>query len=79
MSKINYLYGARDVTTGELVSDITNPSKKFWQRKSACQQAIDNYNLRKNYYGRRCNHGQLELVTFELVEISSEDNCREEK
>lgn len=25
-----YLYSARDTETGKLVSDITNPGKKFW-------------------------------------------------
>ena len=68
MDKI-YLYGARDTLTGKLVSDITNPSKKYWQRKAACKEAIDNFNSGRTYYGRRGNHGKLELVTFKLVEV----------
>ena len=28
------LYAARDTRTGKLVSDITNPSKKFWHMKA---------------------------------------------
>lgn len=64
-----YLYGARDTETGKLVSDITNPGKKYWQRKSACQEAITKYNSGKGYYGRWARHGRLELVTFELVEV----------
>lgn len=65
-----HLYGARDTTSGKLVSDITNPGKKYWQRKSACKEAIDNYNSGRTYYGRSGNHGKLELVTFELVEVT---------
>ena len=65
-----YIYGARDTTTGKLVSDITSPGKKYWQRKSACKEAIDSYNSGRTYYGRLGNHGKLELVTFELVEVT---------
>lgn len=66
MSKTEiYLYGARDTSTGKLVSDITSPRKKFWQRKGDCQEAI-----------RRATHwkwyGSLELVTFKLVEVEDE-------
>ena len=64
-----YLYSARDTETGKLVSDITNPGKKFWQREAACVEAINNYNFKQNYYGRRANHGQLELVIWRLEEV----------
>lgn len=70
--KKNYLYSARDTETGKLVSDITNPSKKYWQKKDAAQTAINNYNFGRNYYGRRRNHGRLELVTWELIEVVSD-------
>lgn len=66
-----YLYGARDTTTGKLVSDITSPNKRYWQRKTACKEAIDNYNSGRTYYGRCGNHGKLELVIFELVEVTN--------
>lgn len=60
-----YLYAARDTSTGKLVSDITNPKKKFWQRKNACQSAI------KKATGRWCpRYKSLELVTFNLVEVN---------
>ena len=68
-----YLYGARDTTTGKLVSDITNPGRKYWERKAACKEAIDGFNSGRTYYGRRGNHGTLELVTFELVEVPNGD------
>ena len=31
------LYAARDKNTGKLVSGITNPSHKFWQRQGDCE------------------------------------------
>lgn len=69
-----YLYGARDTTTGKLVSDITNPKRKYWDKKGNAQTAIDHYN---NYYANKKlpysankgEHGIIELVTFELVEV----------
>ena len=73
-----YLYGARDTTTGKLVSDITNPKKKYWDKHGSAKSAIDNYN--QSYANRKLSpgvnrgeHGLLELVVFELVEVK-EDN-----
>lgn len=70
-----YLYGARDTTTGKLVSDITNPRRKYWDKEGNARTAIDHYN---RYYAnktldRSCNkgeHGTIELVKFELVEVN---------
>lgn len=64
-----YLYGARDTSTGKLVSDITSPRKKFWQRKHACQEAINDSMQGKRYCR---NYDSLELVTFKLVEVEDE-------
>lgn len=69
-----FLYGARDTTTGKLVSDITNPKRKYWDKKGNAQKAIDCYNSRyanrKLTYGvNKGEHGLIELVTFELVEV----------
>ena len=66
------IYGARDTSTGKLVSDITNPRRKYWDRKGNAVSAIQNYNMRNNYHGRRGHHGTIELVTFELVEVKDE-------
>ena len=75
MDKI-YLYGARDTETGKLVSDITNPKRKYWDKKGNAVKAINEYNL--GYANRklpasvnRGEHGTLELVTFELVEVQN--------
>ena len=62
-----YLYGARDTSTGKLVSNITSPRKKFWQRKDDCQVAI-----RKATQGCWKKYDSLELVTFKLVEVEDE-------
>jgi hypothetical protein len=63
-----FLYAARDTETGKLVSDITNPKKKFWQRKEAAVKAIGNANS-----SRYCRYNSLELVTFKLVEVTKND------
>ena len=67
--KKTYLYSAGDTSTGKLVSDITSPGKKYWQRKEAAEEAIYKYNNNLNYYGRAKRYGKLELVTWELVEV----------
>lgn len=59
------LYAARDKITGKLVSNITNPGRKFWQRQGDCENAIKNY----NHYNRNYKKYDLELVTYELVEV----------
>lgn len=68
-----YLYAAREIETGKLVSDITNPRRKYWDRKSNVVKAIDAYNNPGWRYNKG-NHGKLELVTFELVEVKNDDH-----
>lgn len=66
------LYAARDTSTGKLVSDITNPRRKYWDKKGNAESAINYYNRNYAYKERTGNkgkHGLIELVTFELVEI----------
>ena len=63
------IYGARDTSTGKLVSDITSPQRKYWINRCNAMSAIRNYNSHNNYYGRLGKHGTLELVTFRLVEV----------
>ena len=68
------LYAARDTSTGKLVSDITNPKRKYWDKRGNAIKAIEYYN---NFYANRKfnpsynkgEHGTIELVTFELIEV----------
>ena len=62
------LYAARDTSTGKLVSDLTSPTKRFWQMKGACQEAI-----RRATSGRYRIYDSLELVTFKLVEVTDDE------
>ena len=69
-----FIYGARDTATGKLVSDITNPRRKYWDKEGNARKAIDYYN--RGYANRKLNssankgeHGIIELVKFELVEV----------
>lgn len=68
------LYAARCVETGKLVSDLTNPRRKYWDREGNARAAINSYNNHVNYYGRMNNHGKVELVKFELVEVPVDGN-----
>ena len=68
-----YLYSARDTSTGKLVSDITNPGKKYWQNRAAAETAIQKYNSRTNYYGRANKYGKLELVVWKLTEVPANE------
>ncbi len=69
MEKKIYLYGARDTETGQLVSDITNPRRKYWDKKGNAVNAIDAYNNHTTWRYNKGKHGHIELVTFELVEV----------
>lgn len=66
MPEEKFIYAARDTSTGKLVSDITNPRKKFWQQKRAAEEAI-----RKELGMRYPRYESLELVTFKLVEVEN--------
>lgn len=70
----NYLYAARDKSTGKLVAGITNPSKRFWQRKDSCIEAINNANRERLRWGIT-HRGELELVVFEIVEVKNDETC----
>lgn len=70
----DFIYGARDTNTGKLVSDITNPKRKYWDKRGNAVKAIDYYNRayankKLGYSANKGEHGLIELVTFELVEV----------
>jgi hypothetical protein len=63
--KNDIIYAARDTSTGKLVSDITNPGRKYWDKRGNAVNAINAYNRRTVKY----RHGTIELVAFKLVEV----------
>lgn len=63
----NRLYAVRDEDTGKLVSNITNPRRKYWDRKGNAESAI-----RHAYWGSYPDPRNLKLVTFELVEVEDD-------
>ena len=73
------LYAARDTETGKLVSDITNPKRKYWDKEGNARNAIDYYNQHyankdhKPYVTNKGKHGTIKLVKFELVEVPVDD------
>ena len=70
MMKKMYLYSAREIKSGKLVSNITNPGKKYWQQKSAAEYAVNKFN---NSLTCRNSPRKLELVTWELTEVMSDN------
>lgn len=70
------LYAARDTSTGKLVSDITNPKRKYWDKRGNAVKAIEYYNscyankVFSQYGTNRGYHGTIELVVFDLVEVA---------
>lgn len=73
MKTKTYMYAVRDAATGKLVTNLTNPGHKYWEKKGYCLNAIKAYNKRSRYCSRRYE-GPLEIVTFELVEIVETPN-----
>lgn len=65
----NRVYAVRDTETGELVKDLTNPQHRFWEVKGRAKRLVEQYN---NLRVQR-KRGRLELVTFELVEVKTDD------
>ena len=61
------IYAVRDKDTGKLVSNLTNPRKKYWDRKQNALTAMS-----ANNHINRVLKRNLELVTFELVEVSAD-------
>ena len=59
------LYAVRDMDTGKLVSNITNPRRKYWGRMGNAKSAIV-------YAGSRTKGRRLKLVVFELVEVEED-------
>jgi len=72
MSKKTYLYAARNTTTGKLVSNLTNPRRKYWDRENNARNAINRHN--RYYKGTPLT---VELVKFELVEVSLDNSTVE--
>ena len=71
--KQNKIYGAREIESGKLVSDITNPKKKYWDKRGSAKKAVDDYNLRYAnkklpYSVNRGEHSNLEMIEFILME-----------
>lgn len=61
----NRLYAVRDTDTGKLVSDLTNPRRKYWDRRGNAVAAMSS-GLRRH------RHKNLKLVTFKLVEVEDD-------
>lgn len=61
------LYGVLNTSTGKLVSDITNPRHKYWERKGAAEKAVESYKYcYKSNMTRKYKHNPDDLVVVEI-------------
>lgn len=64
--KNDIIYAVRDEDTGKLVSNITNPRKKYWDKRgnavNACAKALS----------RKWETRRLKVVAFRLMEVNEE-------
>lgn len=58
------LYAVRNRKTGELVNNLTNPKRRFWEKRGKCMLAC--LNPHPDLFTGDKN--DLEVVEFELVE-----------
>lgn len=68
------LYGVINKATGKLISDITNPRHKYWEKKGSAESAVRNYKSKVRYYGRvgKYNSDDLEVVEIDCRVIVKE-------
>ena len=62
------LFGVRNNATGRLISNITNPRHKYWERKNSAESAINNSSTAYiKYRNGVYNKEDLEVVTIKCV------------
>lgn len=65
------LYGVLNTETGKLVSDITNPRHKYWDKKGSAESALSSYKYRFSIYGKggkyKHNADALKVVTIKCI------------
>ena len=62
------VYAARDKSTGKFVGNITSRSKKFWERKNDCTEAVSKYN---RYSWKKYDLEVVELVCVDANEYAN--------
>lgn len=71
MSNDFTLYGILDTETGKLVSDLTNPRHKYWEKKESAESTLASYKYRYSIYGKggryKHNANALKVVTIKCI------------
>jgi len=65
-----FIYAARDTVTGKLVSNLTNPRRKYWDREGNCRNTVNYHNRRIEVLGLPSN--KVEVVKYKLVEVKDD-------
>lgn len=70
------LYGVLDTSTGKLISDITNPRRKYWDKKGNADKAVISYCSSYKYYSEslpnKYKHKPEDLKVVEIECIVKE-------
>lgn len=61
------LYGVLNLDTNKLVSNITNPRHKFWEKKGMAQKSMDNFLSRQRYCSTRATEINKRLEVVEIL------------
>lgn len=68
------LYAVRDKKSGTFVTNLTNPRQKFWEKKGACENAVEKYKqICRGRLNIPYNPEDLEIVELFCFEKSNED------
>lgn len=68
------LYAVREKSTGKLVRGFSNPSRKFWERKADCENAVKRKDKKERMFG--FDSSNFEVVAFELVEVTEDKDVQ---
>lgn len=66
------LYAIKNIRTGKLVTNITNPSHKFWENRQRCENALRKYQTSRQFVNWSKQYDLInnyKVVTFELKEV----------
>ena len=66
------LYGVLNKSTGKLVSDITNPRHKYWEKRKSAENAVETYKHRYKInmeYKYKHNPDDLMIVEIECKPV----------
>ena len=68
-----YVYAIKNTETDKIITWRTNPPRKFWQRKSSAQEALNKSGDWVWGKGGRIPRERLKLITLKVEEVTDEN------